>query len=53
MKPVVMTTGPGVIIATATASTNCRSLSQLCSVTTPLYRKGTIARPLPKTKLPA
>ena len=31
MKPTVMTTGPGVIIATATASTNCRSLSQWCS----------------------
>ena len=27
MKPVVMTTGPGVIIATATASRNCRSES--------------------------
>ena len=35
MKPVVMTTGPGVIIATATASTNWRSVSQWCSWTTP------------------
>ena len=28
MKATVMTTGPGVIIATATASRNCRSVSQ-------------------------
>src|SRR6266704_2790383 len=28
MNAAVMTTGPGVIIATATASTNCRSVSQ-------------------------
>jgi hypothetical protein len=36
MKPVVMTTGPGVIIATATASTNCRSVSQPYSLHVPL-----------------
>ncbi len=53
MKPVVMTTGPGVIMATATASTNWRSVSQAYSLTTPPYRNGTMARPLPKTKLPA
>ncbi len=53
MKATVMTTGPGVIIATATASRNCRSLSHWKSVTTPPWRKGTIARPLPKTKAPA
>src|SRR2546423_12193600 len=53
MNPTVITTGPGVIIATATASTNCRSVSQRCSFTTPPYRNGTIARPLPKTNAPA
>jgi hypothetical protein len=42
-------TEPGVIIATATASTNCLSVSQLCWVTTPPYRKGMIARPEPNT----
>src|SRR5258705_5159446 len=52
MNPTVITTGPGVIIATATASTNCRSVSQWCSLTTPPYRNGTMARPLPKTKGP-
>jgi hypothetical protein len=53
MKPTVMTTGPGVIMATATASTNCLSFSQWCSVTTPPYRNGTMASPDPKTKAPA
>src|ERR1700693_4989466 len=48
-----MTTGPGVIIAPATASTNWRSVNQWYSLTTPPYRNGTIARPLPKTKAPA
>src|SRR6185312_5972699 len=53
MNPVVMTTGPGVIMATATASTNCCSLSQWYSFTTPPYKKGTMAKPLPNTKAPA
>src|SRR6185369_11900500 len=53
MNPTVMTTGPGVIMATATASTNWRSVSQWCSLTTPPYRNGTIASPLPNTKAPA
>src|SRR5919202_147082 len=53
MKPTVMTTGPGVIIATATASRNCCSFSQPYSFTTPLYKNGTIASPLPNTKAPA
>src|SRR5215467_1210787 len=53
MKPTVMTTGPGVIIATATASTNCRSLSHRWSWTTPPYRNGTMASPLPNTNAPA
>src|SRR2546428_13162854 len=53
MNATVMTTGPGVIIATATASRNCRSLSQWKSSTTPPCRKGTIASPLPKTNAPA
>src|SRR3954462_2304524 len=53
MNPTVITTGPGVIIATATASTNWRSVSQWCSLTTPPYRKGTIASPLPNTNAPA
>jgi hypothetical protein len=35
MNAVVMTTGPGVIIATATASRNCRSVSQWKRSTTP------------------
>jgi hypothetical protein len=35
MNPDVMTTGPGVIIATATASRNCRSSSQWKPWTTP------------------
>ncbi len=53
MNATVMTTGPGVIIATATASRNCRSVSQPNSFTTPPCRKGTIASPLPKTNAPA
>src|SRR3954468_8971916 len=53
MNPTVMTTGPGVIMATATASMNWRSVSQWWSFTTPPYRNGTMARPLPKTNAPA
>src|SRR6266542_3323098 len=53
MKATVITTGPGVIIATATASRNWRSVSQWCSCTTPPYRNGTIASPLPNTNAPA
>src|SRR6266851_2800563 len=45
--------GPVLIIATATASRNCRSSSQWKSLTTPPCRKGTIARPLPNTTAPA
>src|SRR5712664_1273312 len=33
MNPDVITTGPGVIMATATASTNWRSVSQWCPCT--------------------
>src|SRR6267143_7288903 len=53
MNATVITSGPGVSMATATASRNCLSLSQPYSCTTPPYRNGTIARPLPKTKAPA
>src|SRR5206468_5567648 len=53
MNATVITTGPGVIMATATASRNCRSLSQWKCSTTPPRRKGTIASPLPNTKTPA
>src|SRR5215831_8773407 len=53
MKAAVMTTGPGVIIATAIASRNWRSVSQWWLRTTPPYRNGTIASPLPKTNAPA
>src|SRR5438309_10648036 len=53
MNATVMTIGPGVSMATATASRNCLSLSQPYCCTTPPYRNGTIARPLPKTKAPA
>src|SRR2546430_12376987 len=49
MNATVMTTGPGVIIETATASMNCRSVSQWNWRTTPPYRNGTIASPLPNT----
>src|SRR6267143_1430735 len=52
-KATVITTGPGVIIATATASRNCRSSSQWKSFTTPPCRKGTMASPLPNTTEPA
>src|ERR1044071_284550 len=53
MNPTVITTGPGVIIATATASRNSCSLSQPYSLTTPPYKNGTMASPLPKTNAPA
>ena len=53
MNATVITTGPGVIIDTATASMNCRSVSQWNRCTTPPYRNGTIASPLPKTNSPA
>src|SRR5213075_992337 len=53
MNATVITTGPGVIIATATASRNWRSVSQPKSFTTPPCRNGTIARPLPNTNSPA
>src|SRR3989449_6058438 len=44
-----ISTGPGVIVDTATASMNCRSVSQWNCCTTPPYRNGTIASPLPNT----
>src|SRR5437870_6944164 len=53
MNATVITTGPGVIIETATASRNCRSVSQWNCSTTPPCRNGTIASPLPNTKSPA
>src|SRR4051794_12439737 len=53
MNPTVITTGPGVIIATATASRNCLSSNQPYSLTTPPYRNGTMASPLPNTNAPA
>src|ERR1700738_955805 len=53
MKATVITTGPGVSMATATASRNSWSVSHRYSCTTPPYRKGTMARPLPKPKAPA
>ncbi len=53
MNATVITTGPGVIIAMATASRNCRSVSQWNRFTTPPCRKGTMASPLPNTKEPA
>src|SRR6266498_2388362 len=40
-------------MATATASINSCSVSHVYSVTTPLWRKGTIAKPLPNTNAPA
>jgi hypothetical protein len=40
MKAAVITTGPGVIIATAIASTNCRSVSQMILA-------GSLAQPVP------
>src|SRR5919112_1459687 len=48
MKATVITTGPGVIMETATASRNWRSVNHAYSVTTPPCRNGTTARPLPK-----
>src|SRR5512135_261036 len=53
MNATVITTGPGVIIETATASRNCRSVSHRNCSTTPPWRKGTIASPLPNTNSPA
>src|SRR4051812_48359036 len=53
MNATVMTTGPGVIMATATASRNWRSFNQWKRSTTPPYKNGTMARPLPKTNAPA
>src|ERR1044071_3079442 len=53
MNATVMTTGPGVIIATATASRNWCSFSQPNCCTTPCCKNGTIARPPPNTKAPA
>src|SRR6185369_2509323 len=53
MNATVMTTGPGVIIATATASRNCRSVSHPRSLTTAPCRNGTMASPLPNTNVPA
>src|SRR5712692_5238540 len=53
MNATVITTGPGVIIETATASRNCRSVSQWNCATTPPWRNGTIASPLPNTNSPA
>src|SRR5215211_7877966 len=53
MNATVMTTGPGVIIATATASRNLSSFNQPKSLTTPPYRNGMIAKPLPNTNAPA
>src|SRR5206468_2958261 len=53
MNATVITTGPGVIIETATASRNCRSVSQWNCSTTPPCRNGTMASPLPNTKSPA
>src|SRR5690349_16549335 len=53
MNATVITTGPGVIMATATASRNWRSSSQWKCSTTPPRRNGTIASPLPNTKTPA
>src|SRR5207249_12314760 len=53
MNAAVITTGPEVIIATATASTNWRSVSQWNFATTPPYKNGTTANPLPNTKAPA
>src|SRR5206468_1635433 len=53
MNATVITTGPGVIIDTATASMNWRSVSQWNCWTTPPYRNVTIASPLPNTNRPA
>src|SRR5687768_10678586 len=40
-------------MATATASKNCCSFNHAYSLTTPPYKNGTIANPLPKTNAPA
>src|SRR6266540_3290142 len=53
MNAAVITTGPRVIRPMATASRNCRELSQWCWWTTPSRRNGTIARPEPKMNAPA
>src|SRR5207249_5387394 len=53
MNATVVTTGPAVSIETASASRNCRSVSQWNCSTTPPCRNGTIARPLPNTNSPA
>ena len=53
MNAAVITTGPGVIRPIATASRNSRSVNQWFCSTTPSRRNGTIARPLPKMKVPA
>src|SRR5881396_1694525 len=45
MDATVITTGPGVIIETATASRNWRSVSQRNCSTTPPWRNGTMPRP--------
>src|SRR5574337_356394 len=47
-----MTTGPGVTMPMATASMNCRSVSQWYSSTTYTLRNGAITRPLPNTNSP-
>src|SRR6266850_5826216 len=49
MNATVITTGPGVIIATATASRNWCSFSQPNCWTTPWCKNGMMASPLPKT----
>src|SRR6516162_1222983 len=48
-----MTTGPGLIMPTATATKNSRPLSQPVCCTSPFSRNGTMTRPLPKVRLPA
>src|SRR6185437_15164506 len=52
-KVAVITTGPGLIIPTATATRKSRSPSQPYSWTTPCWRNGTMTRPLPKVRAPA
>jgi hypothetical protein len=46
MNATLITIGPGVIIARATASKNCLSFNHPYCCNTPLYRYGAIARPL-------
>src|SRR6266581_6334592 len=43
----MITTGPGLIRPIATASTNCCSVSQWWSCTSPWCKNGTMARPEP------